>query len=165
MKLRSFIFITMFSLAATLLISSLVYAQQVKPTPSDDEVNAVARGLYCPVCENIPLDVCPTTACAQWRGLIREKLSQGWSAQQIDDYFVAQYGDRVLAQPPAARFNWVFYVGMAVLLLSAIGIFTAVMRGLRKPRAAAKPAIPPAEPPAPDNEYLARLEEELKNRG
>ena len=49
-----------------------VYAQDDSPT--DDEVNAVASQLYCPVCENIPLDVCPTQACEQWRATIREKL-------------------------------------------------------------------------------------------
>ena len=36
-------------------------------TPTDDEVNAIARQLYCPVCENTPLDVCPTDACKEWR--------------------------------------------------------------------------------------------------
>ena len=47
------------------------------PTPSDDDVNRIAHQLYCPVCENVPLDVCGTQACAQWRELIREKLGQG----------------------------------------------------------------------------------------
>jgi cytochrome c-type biogenesis protein CcmH len=166
MKFRSFLFVTLLSLAATLLVSSIVFAQQAKPTPSDDEVNAVARGLYCPVCENIPLDVCPTQACAQWRDLIRQKLSQGWSGQQIKDYFVTQYGDRVLAQPPVARFNYVFYVGLFVLLVLAVAIFTFAIRGMRKPGASASavPAAPP-EPPAQDQEYVARLEEELKKRG
>ena len=41
------------------------------PTPSADDVNRVARQLYCPVCQNIPLDVCPTDACAKWRDTIR----------------------------------------------------------------------------------------------
>lgn len=162
MKFRSFILITFLSLAATLLISSIVFAQQPKPTPSDDEVNAVARGLYCPVCENIPLDVCPTTACAQWRALIREKLTQGWSSQQIDDYFVAQYGDRVLAQPPVANFNWVFWVGMFVLIIAAVAVFVfaVILPGRRK----LSVEKPPAELPAADREYLSRLEEELKKR-
>ncbi len=31
--------------------------------PTDDEVNRIAKQLYCPVCENTPLDVCPTQAC------------------------------------------------------------------------------------------------------
>ena len=75
--------------------SDYIYAQS--SVPSDDEVNAIAKDLYCPVCENVPLDVCPTQACAQWRALIREKLIDGWSEQQIKQYFVDQYGDRVLA--------------------------------------------------------------------
>ena len=83
-----------FALLFGFLVSSVVSAQQ--PTPSDDQVNAIARQLYCPVCENIPLDVCPTTACAKWRELIRQKLSDGWNEQQIKDYFVNQYGASVL---------------------------------------------------------------------
>ena len=80
------------------LESSVVSAQQ--PTPSDDQVNAIARQLYCPECENIPLDVCPTTSCAQWRELIRQKLSDGWNEQQIKDYFVNQYGAVVINSTP-----------------------------------------------------------------
>jgi cytochrome c-type biogenesis protein CcmH len=61
------------------LTASIASAQGQQPQPvTDDQVNAVARQLYCPVCENIPLDVCPTQACAEWRELIRLKLSEGW---------------------------------------------------------------------------------------
>ena len=65
-------------------------------TPND--VNRVARQLYCPVCPNTPLDVCETQACSDWRELIRTKLNAGESDRQIIDYFVAQYGERVLAE-------------------------------------------------------------------
>ncbi|MDP1779752.1 MAG: cytochrome c-type biogenesis protein CcmH, partial [Anaerolineales bacterium] len=51
--------------------------------PTDDEVNAIAQQLYCPVCENTPLDVCPTEACRQWRELIRLQLSQGMTEAEI----------------------------------------------------------------------------------
>ena len=83
-----------------------VLAQE--PTPafpeiSDDQVNAIAKQLFCPVCENIPLDVCPTQACAQWRELIREKLAAGWGEKQIKDYFVEQYGERGAGSPACQR--------------------------------------------------------------
>ena len=58
---------------------------------SDDEVNDVAQELYCPVCENTPLDVCGTQACADWRELIRTKLAQGETAQDVYAYFARQY--------------------------------------------------------------------------
>ena len=73
--------------------------------PTDDDVNAVAKELYCPVCENTPLDVCPTQACEEWRQLIYDKLALGWNEEQVKIYFVDQYGDRVLAEPPSARFK------------------------------------------------------------
>ena len=68
------------------------------------------KQLFCPVCENIPLDTCGTAACEQWRGIIRDKLAEGWSEEEIKAYFVDQYGDRVLAEPPARGFNWVIYI-------------------------------------------------------
>ena len=55
--------------------SGVVSAQG--PTPTDDDVNRIAKQLFCPVCENTPLDVCPTEACRQWRELIRQMLSEG----------------------------------------------------------------------------------------
>src|SRR4030042_966558 len=94
------------TVGAAVLLALAGGAAAQGPTPSDDDVNAIAKGLYCPVCENIPLDVCPTQACAQWRETIRLKLSAGWSEQQIKDYFVEQYGARVLATPPATGLNW-----------------------------------------------------------
>ena len=51
-------------LAFSVVPFAVSYAQDTSPV-TDDEVNALAQELYCPVCENVPLDVCPTRACAQ----------------------------------------------------------------------------------------------------
>jgi cytochrome c-type biogenesis protein CcmH len=148
-------------LLAFLLAARPAFAQA--PTPSDDEVNRIAHQLYCPVCENTPLDVCPTEACRQWRDLIRQQLAQGWSEDRIRQYFVDQYGARVLAEPPATGLNWLVYVLPPLLILAG-----AIML-LRAMRAWTKPGTPVAAEPgtqneAPKDEYVARLEEELKKR-
>jgi cytochrome c-type biogenesis protein CcmH len=132
-----------------------------EPTPSDDQVNAIAKQLYCPVCENVPLDVCPTQACEQWRATIREKLTLGWSEQQIKDYFVAQYGDRVLATPPPRGFNWLVYI-LPPLALAAAGV--VLWKTMRRWQRAGALAPPPSVPSDTDP-YVQRLEEELKRRG
>ncbi|HSB65947.1 MAG TPA: cytochrome c-type biogenesis protein CcmH, partial [Anaerolineales bacterium] len=103
-----------------LLVVGVASAQQPLPTPSDDQVNAIARQLYCPVCENTPLDVCPTTACAQWRDLIRQKLAAGWSDQAIKDYFVNQYGARVLGTPPPKGLNLLVYIIPPIAILAGV---------------------------------------------
>lgn len=127
--------------------------------PSDDEVNAIAQGLYCPVCENIPLDVCPTQACEQWRATIREKLEIGWSEEQIKQYFVDQYGDRVLATPPAEGLNWLVYIlPPLAFLLGAVVLWRVVQTWRRdEPQTF-------VEEITVDDPYIERLEEELRRR-
>jgi cytochrome c-type biogenesis protein CcmH len=75
------------------------YAQQPVDEVTDDDVNRVARELYCPICENTPLDVCETQACEDWRQLIREKLQAGQSDQEIIEYFAGIYGERARHRP------------------------------------------------------------------
>ncbi|MBW6473703.1 MAG: cytochrome c-type biogenesis protein CcmH [Anaerolineaceae bacterium] len=100
--------------------------------PTDDQVNVIAKELYCPVCENIPLDVCPTQACAQWRALIKEKLIAGWSKDEIKQYFVDQYGDRVLAQPPARGLNWLVYILPPVVFVGGIVVVYLNLKKIKK---------------------------------
>lgn len=119
-------------LAAFLASQAVVRAQE--RVPSDDDVNAVAKKLYCPVCPNTPLDVCETKACQDWRAEIRTQLSSGWSEEQVMDYFVQRYGERVLAEPEREGFSsllWVLpYVAVA---LGLIVVFLA-LRSWRRPQ-------------------------------
>jgi cytochrome c-type biogenesis protein CcmH len=102
---------------ASFFALSFNLASAQDPTPSDDAVNAIARQLFCPVCENTPLDVCPTQACHQWRELIRQMLAQGKTADEIKQYFVDNYGARVLSEPPASGLNWLVYGVPPILFL------------------------------------------------
>jgi cytochrome c-type biogenesis protein CcmH len=159
-----------FAWLVLLLISAFLTigrASAQAPTPSDDQVNAVARQLYCPVCENIPLDVCPTQACAQWRELIREKLAQGWSDTQIKQYFVAQYGDRVLGTPPARGLNWLVYLLPPFAILLGVFVLFRAFQAWRTPAQTAEPArraVSSSRGVEKDDEYIRRLEEELRKR-
>ena len=164
--MRSATFKIAFLLALALgwLFATPVSAQQ--PTPSDNQVNAVAHELYCPVCENIPLDVCSTQACAQWRDLIRQKLAAGWSTQKIDDYFAAQYGERVLAVPPLQRsFNQLLPGLIGAGILAGVGLVFWTLRGsLRSVFVKTPENTPPAPPPAVDAELLDRVEKDLRQK-
>jgi len=146
---------------------STVYAQEDLPrNPSDDEVNEIASRLYCPVCENIPLDVCPTQACAEWRDLIRLKLSEGWDADQIRDYFVEQYGGRVLATPPPSGFNWLAYVIPPIAIGLGVFLLYKAFQSMR-PKAEAeivaeRPVVPVEQEEQDD--YIDRLEQQLRER-
>jgi cytochrome c-type biogenesis protein CcmH len=138
------------------------------PEISDDQVNAIAKQLFCPVCENIPLDVCPTTACAQWRELIREKLAAGWGEKQIKDYFVVQYGARVLGTPPAKGINWLVYIVPPVAILAGVYILVRALRSWKPSAAVSGAAIAKGGSgekfDQPANDYVKRLEDELRKK-
>jgi cytochrome c-type biogenesis protein CcmH len=143
------------------LLPRLVSAQG--EAPSDDEVNLIAKKLFCPVCENVPLDVCPTQACAQWRATIREKLVEGWTEQQILDYFVQQYGERVLAQPSSRGLNFLVWLLPPLALAAGAFFLWRFLSASARVRLSATPAqAAPSLPPT--DKYAAMLEEELRKR-
>jgi len=153
----------LFSLLFSGAMGGLVFAQDTVPV-TEDEVNEVARGLYCPVCENIPLDVCPTQACSQWRDLIREKLEAGWTKEQIKEYFATQYGDRVLPEPPKRGINWLVYILPPAMILGGAVLLFWIVKGIQSPKKALGSNKAEFDGSSSGDEYLARIEEELKNR-
>jgi cytochrome c-type biogenesis protein CcmH len=149
----------LFALLLFLLFGGGSALAQGEP-PTDDDVNAIASELYCPVCENIPLDVCPTQACEQWRATIREKLEIGWDEAQIKQYFVDQYGARVLATPPAEGLNWLVYILPPLAFLAGAIVLWRTVRNWRSEES--PPVI--VKGTSSDDPYVARIEEELRRR-
>ena len=139
-----------------------VSAQQ--PTPSDDKVNAIARQLYCPICENTPLDVCPTQACHDWRELIRQMLADGKTPNEIKQYFVDHYGARVLAEPPRAGLSWLIYVIPPLAFLIGVFLLFRAFRTWKQLRKEPATGAVAGSDPALVDEYASRLEEELRKR-
>jgi len=164
---------SMIALAVAVLIglavAPRVLAQDVQPTPlpaqgiTDDDVNAIARQLYCPVCDNVPLDVCGTQACADWREEIRTQLEQGRTPQEIKTYFVERYGRRVLAVPERRGVDLLLWV-LPVAGVAAGAVVLAVVLRRMAPGALTAEAVPDSLPAYDDldPEYVARLERELK---
>jgi cytochrome c-type biogenesis protein CcmH len=157
---RKLLLAFLFALSLGLLTNFTASAQG--PTPTDDEVNRIAKQLYCPVCESTPLDVCPTEACRQWRDLIRTMLTQGKSEAEIKQYFVEQYGARVLAEPPN---RLVAYLVPAVaILLGALLLFRGFQMWMKPSLTESGAADVEQEAKPSQDPYVARLEEELKKR-
>lgn len=157
--------VLMFVVLVAFIWSGSAVAQDSNP-PTDDDVNAIARELFCPVCENTPLDVCSTEACKQWRELIRLKLSEGWTEEQIKQYFVDQYGARVLSEPPRQGWYWLIYIVPVALLMIGVYILFLAYRSMRAPLSDEDEAgeTPEQSPAGPVEEYRLRVEEELKKR-
>jgi len=172
----------------SLFLIGLVYTppahgQTIAPTPvpatlptaapptvpvTADQVNAIAHNLYCPVCENTPLDVCPTEACARWRAQISDLIGQGQDEQQIDQYFIDHFGMRTVGVPTDAT-SRLLTVGVpfGLILIAGMLIFWQLWRWYRARGeliSAGEAEAPPTEPAHEPDEYRTRIEAELRNK-
>ena len=165
MKRTGWIFLIITVFAAFLALTWVTQVSAQSPTPSDDDVNAIARQLFCPVCENTPLDVCPTDACKDWRELIRTMLAEGKTEDRILQHFQDQYGARVLAEPPKEGFYWLIYLLPPSIILAGAVILFRSLKEWTKPKAAAPiPGGARSEASSDKDDYVMRLEEELKKQ-
>ncbi len=149
------------ALSLLLVVPVIAHAQQ-PPTP--EEINAVARELYCPLCNGVRLDTCELQACEQMRQVIGEKLTEGVPKDQIKKEFVAQYGPVVLGEPPREGLNllggWILPI--ALFLAAAVAVTLLVLRWTRHPAPKTVTAAPATSAEqAVGDEYLARVEADL----
>jgi cytochrome c-type biogenesis protein CcmH len=128
---------------------------------SDDAVNTVAQKLYCPVCENIPLDTCGTAACDDWRNEIRIMLATGMNEEAIIDNFVTRFGDRVVGTPrdPVIAAISIITPWLFVIFGAAFALYT-VTQWQRKAREK-KAETAPVAADSQRNSYLEQLEKDL----
>jgi cytochrome c-type biogenesis protein CcmH len=135
-----------------------------------DQVNTIARKMYCDVCQGVPLDECESAACQQWREEIARQLGQGRTENEIIDYFVQRYGADVAALP-RNRSDRLLVFAVPFSLVLVIGIVGAFqVRNLRQRGRQAGPVSRRSSErlltrPWPDDidpELLERLESELE---
>lgn len=145
-------------LLAVLALPAQAQESATAPTTvTDDQVNAIAKKLFCPVCENITLDTCGTAACADWRYEIRLQLEAGMTEQQIVEDFVHRFGDRVVGTPLDPLLRAVSLVTPWLIIAAAL-IAVAVVLVRRKGQ---QPAPTPVG--APTNRYQEMFEQDLRD--
>ena len=105
--------------------------------PRLTEIDAVAKELWCPLCNGVRLDNCELQACIQMREVIAQKLAAGESKEQIKAYFVQQYGDVVLGTPSREGFNLVVWIFPILAVMVGLGWLAYLVTTWRKRRPAA----------------------------
>lgn len=81
----------------------------------------IARKLQCPVCAGQSVADSGSQLAGQMRDIIEQKVQAGESEAQILDFFVARYGDSILAEPPKSGFSLgLWWMPVVVVVLGAI---------------------------------------------
>ena len=140
-------------IVGALLVVSAASAASV----TDEQVTAIASQLRCVVCQNLSVADSPSEMARQMRDVIRERLGQGETPEQITAYFVDKYGEWVLLAPPPRGFNLLVWVlPFAGVLVGVAVVLRAARRWTRRP------AEPPETLSSADRE---RVRAELERLG
>ena len=160
-------------LLLVLLSVGVAWGQENPPTGevTNDQVNDVARELWCPLCSGVRLDSCELNACDQMKDVIAIKLSEGEDTTSIKDYFVEQYGPQVLGEPPRQGFSVLAWLLPILVALGGIVFLWSRARTMIRPAAqgasvnASLPVKTDAKGDAEADEYSRQLDEQLTKYG
>jgi cytochrome c-type biogenesis protein CcmH len=95
----------------------------------DTQTRDIAKTLRCAVCQSESVWESNAELARQMRQLIRERLAQGQSPEEIQAYFLSRYGDYILMKPRKTGLNWVLWVGPFILLgIGALLLYRTVAR-------------------------------------
>lgn len=115
------------------LLSGLAFAvnpDEVLGDPAlEQRAREISADLRCLVCQNQSIDDSDADLARDLRLLVRERLVEGDSDQQVLDFIVARYGEYVLLNPVLA-WHTILLWGSVPLLLVA-GVLVLVVRGRR----------------------------------
>lgn len=118
----------------------------------DARTAAVASTLRCPVCQGESIQDSPAELAQQMRAIVKEKLRNGETPEQIQRYFVGRYGEWILLEPAMTGLNVFLYALPVALVLGGLVIVFVLVRRWT----AAEPASPAgAARPVPPSEDLS----------
>ena len=143
-----------FFLAVALLVTPVQTAGDL-----EREARALEAMIVAPCCFRQQVSVHQSPAADEVRKDVRLRLAAGETREQILNAYVAQYGKRILVEPPAEGFDLALYVLPPLLLvLSAALVVVLIRRFSRRPALVADVA-----PPVAAGAYDARLDDELRD--
>jgi cytochrome c-type biogenesis protein CcmH len=143
------------------LLATALAAAQLDPS-LEAEARQIETELIAPCCWSQQVSVHQSAAADEMRAEIRARLQAGRSREEILEAFVAQYGERILAVPPAHGYKLILYVLPVVLLIGSALLLGVIVRRMAG-RTALAPAggVPP--PGDADDPYRDRLANELRD--
>ena len=99
---------------------------------SEERAHELNENVMCPVCPGESIDQSQNPLAIQMREIIKNKLDQGWTDQEIKDYFVEKYGPSVLLAPPSSGVSLIIWIVPPIIVVFAILILIAVIKSMSK---------------------------------
>lgn len=122
----------------------------------------VASTLRCPVCQGLSVSASSSKAAIMMYDRIQGQFEEGYSEQQVIDYWVARYGEWVLLAPTGR--HWIVWFGPFVVGLGGFAWLSFSLFGGKTPdpdKASSDAAL--SENDVSQDPYVAQLLSELED--
>jgi len=110
-------------------------ACSVQKIPSHEiQAQEINKTLMCPVCPGESIDQSQHPLASQMRGVVDEKLEEGWNGEQVRNFFVERYGVRVLLEPPRRGGNLLVWIVPPIGIVMGMLVLYMVLRMMTRPQ-------------------------------
>jgi len=141
------------------LVALIVFATAGPAAAATPSYNSALSQFMCTSCHE-PLQLVNSPQAISEKQWLRHLLAEGMDMAQLKRAMVAQYGQEVLAQPPASGFNLTVYILPPAVFLGGLALLAYTLpKWRRRSRLAAATRLRVAAPL--DIEDARRLDDEL----
>jgi cytochrome c-type biogenesis protein CcmH len=129
------------------LAAGAVQPDEIMADPAEEaRAREITRELRCVVCQSESIDESNAEIARDLRLLVRERITEGDTNEEVLDYVVDRYGEYVLFRPPFTWNNALLWFSGPLLLLLGAGIaFTFIRRRAALPAPATSAPLSEAE--------------------
>jgi len=126
------------------------------PGQKADKVREIEDNLIAPCCWSQPVSQHDSEIAQQIRNEVSSMVAAGKTRDEILNFYVARYGERILVTPRAKGFNALVYILPWAALPLGAWVLILLLRKLRSP-------VPsPAPSPVADSRYDSVIEKEMR---
>ena len=121
--MKNFLLIFFFFLIIDIDPSFTVEPDEIISNPIyENRARDLSKGIRCLVCQNQSIDDSDSDLAKDLRRIIRKKIIQGDTDNQITQYLVDKYGNFILMKPPLYQDTYILWISPLLLMLVGITI-------------------------------------------
>ena len=144
-------------LRSTAILLALIINLPVHSDSIEKQVSDISKYLMCPVCRGQTVAESNSDLAKDFREIIRKKVENGESKEQILSYFVDRYGESVLASPPARGVRLIVWILPVLIIVLGLYLFLNFLVFNRKGKTETNSGKPASR------SFLDEVDRQIKN--
>ena len=121
--MKNFLLIFFFFLVIDIDPSFTVEPNEIISNPIyENRARDLSKGIRCLVCQNQSIDDSDSDLAKDLRRIIRKKIIQGDTDNEITQYLVDKYGNFILMKPPLYQETYILWISPLLLMIVGITI-------------------------------------------